>query len=201
MALVGSGPQLRTERLLLRRWRSSDLQPFAAINADPLVMEYLPAPLSGPETAALMARIERCFEARGYGLWAVEIPGEAALIGFVGLSPVDLELASAPVVELGWRLARAFWGRGLAAEAAAAAMRFGFQELELPALVAFTAAGNQRSRRLMQRLGMRRDPAEDFEHPLLPAGHPLRAHILHRVDADRWRISSPACAGATYAPS
>jgi len=192
-----TGPHLRTERLLLRRWQPSDLAPFAAINADPLVMGYLPAPLSAAESAGLMGRLERWFEARGYGLWAVEIPGEAALIGFVGLTPVDSGMAFAPAVELGWRLARAFWGRGLATEAALETMRFGFDELELPELVACTATGNLRSRRLMERLGMRRDPAEDFEHPQLPAGHPLRAHVLYRIDAARWRISSTACAGAT----
>ncbi len=197
---MNGGLELKTERLLLRRWRPADLSPFAAINADPRVMEYFPAPLSSVESAALLERIELCFEDRGYGLWAAEVPGEAALIGFVGLAPVELEIAFAPAVELGWRLAPQFWGRGLASEAARATMRCAFEELELPSLVSYTAASNLRSRRVMERLQMRRDPGEDFEHPLLPEGHPLRAHVLYRIDAARWRISSQACAGATRTP-
>ena len=175
--------------MLLRRWRSSDLAPFAALNADPLVMEHFPATLSRADSAALIARIERCFDQRGYGLWAVEIPTEAPFVGFVGLDPVDAGLACAPAVELGWRLARRFWGRGIATEAASAAMAFGFDVLGLSDLLAYTAVGNVRSRRVMERLGMRRDPAEDFSHPKLTSGHPLAPHVLYRAHA-RGDISS-----------
>ena len=176
---------LRTRRVLLRPWRSEDLAPCAAMNADPQVVEYFPAPLSTGESEAFVARMQASIEARGYGLWAVEAPSEAAFIGCVGLLAVGEEMPFAPAVEIGWRLARPYWGRGLAHEAALAAMAFAFQGLGLRGLVAFTAQGNTRSRRLMERLGMRRDPAEDFPHPALPARHPLRAHVLYRLDAPR----------------
>lgn len=183
---VSCGPDLRTERLLLRRWRADDLAPFTAMNADREVMEHLPAPLSAAESAALAERIERGFEANGYGLWAVEVPGEADFVGFVGLAPVDRALPFAPSVEVGWRLARAFWGRGIATEAARAAVEYGLRERGLRELVSFTAVGNARSRRVMERLGMHRDPGEDFDHPLLPARSPLRRHVLYRLrDSER----------------
>jgi RimJ/RimL family protein N-acetyltransferase len=182
-------PQLRTERLLLRRWRTADLEPFAAMNADAAVMEHFPAPLSGEQSAALVDRIERCFEERGYGLWAVELRADrargadGAFAGFVGLDPVGVELPFAPAVELGWRLAQPFWGRGIATEAASAAMAFAFDDLALAGLVSYTALDNVRSRRVMERLGMRRDPAEDFLHPGIAPGHPLAPHVLYRLDA------------------
>lgn len=179
------GPRLRTKRLLLRRWQPTDLPPFAALNADAAVMEYLPAPLSRAASAALIERIEACFDANGYGLWAVELPGQAPCVGFIGLAPVDFDVFFAPAVEVGWRLARSSWGRGLATEGALAALTFGFEQCGLPAVVSFTAQGNRRSRAVMERLGMRRDPAEDFDHPLLPAGDPLRRHVLYRLDRAR----------------
>ena len=160
-----------------------DLEPFAAINADPLVMEHFPAPLSRADSAALIERSERCFEERGYGLWAVELRAHATFAGFVGLAPVDIDVAFAPAVEVGWRLAHPFWGHGIATEAAAAAIAFGLHELDLPGLVAYTAERNLRSRRVMERLRMRRDPAEDFAHPKLAAGDPLAAHVLYRTHA------------------
>jgi RimJ/RimL family protein N-acetyltransferase len=170
------------------------------MNADPAVMEHFPAPLSGVESSALIDGIERCFEERGYGLWALEMPGVASFVGFTGLAPVDEEMVFAPAVELGWRLARPFWGRGLAGEAAAAAVRFAFEDLGLPSLVSFTVRGNTRSRRVMERLQMTRNPAEDFLHPGLRAADPLAAHVLYRLEATRWRISSKGCAGATPTP-
>jgi RimJ/RimL family protein N-acetyltransferase len=185
---VGAGPELRTERLLLRRWRAADVDAFAAINADRTVMEHFPAPLTATQSAELLQSIEACFEANGYGMWAVELAGEGSLAGCVGILPVeDMRLAFAPAVELAWRLAPAFWRRGLAREAAAASIRFAFQDLGLAELVAYTAAGNLRSRTLMERLGMRRDPAEDFVHPRLAPEHPLAPHVLYRIDAARWR--------------
>jgi RimJ/RimL family protein N-acetyltransferase len=190
--------ELRTPRVLLRRWRDADLAPFAALNADPEVMKYFPAKLSEQESANLIARAERDFERCGFGPWALELPGEEPLIGFLGLMPVPDALPFAPAVELGWRLARPFWGRGLASEAGRAATRHAFEELGLPELVAYTAAHNERSRRLMRRLGMTRDPAEDFAHPALPAGHRVSHHVLYRLPAARWRSNMlGACAGAT----
>jgi RimJ/RimL family protein N-acetyltransferase len=151
------------------------------MNADPEVMEHFPAPLSTWETAAFIGHMELSFEERGYGLWAVEVPGGAALIGCVGLLDVESDVPFAPAVEVGWRLARAHWGKGLAGEAASAAIAFAFDELRLSELVAYTAERNGRSRRLMERLGMSRDPAEDFAHPRLPAGHPLASHVVYRL--------------------
>jgi RimJ/RimL family protein N-acetyltransferase len=185
-----AGPQLRTERVLLRRWRTADVDAFARINADARVMEFLPRPLARYESAALIARFETGFVRDGYGLWALELPGRASLAGFVGLAPVDPALPFAPAVEVGWRLAPAYWGRGFATEAAREVVRFAFQALGMTSLVSFTVAANNRSRRVMERLGMTRRAAEDFEHPQLPAGHPLARHVLYRLDAPAGEISS-----------
>ncbi len=185
-------PQLRTERLLLRRWRAADLPAAAAMNADPAVMRYFPAPLSSGESAAMVQRQEASFSAHGYGLWAVELAAGGGLIGAVGLLDVDIDAGFAPAVEVGWRLARPFWGRGLAAEAARAALAFGFEQLLLASVVAYTAACNLPSRRLMERLGMSRDPAEDFLHPWLAAGDPLAPHVLYRLDAPLTQSASGA---------
>ena len=184
-------PQLQTERLLLRRWRFSDIEPFAAINADPDVMEHFPALLSTTESTALIERSEDRLEEDRYGLWALELTGQAPLIGCVGLEPVEIDVEFAPAVEVVWRLAREHWGNGLATEAAVAAMSYGFDELELGEIVAYTAASNMRSRRVMARLGMLRDDSEDFLHPSLPEDHPLAAHVLYRMDAERWRTDAP----------
>jgi len=187
-----SGPQLQTERLTLRRWRRADLPALAAINADPAVMRYFPATLTRAQSATMLQRHEASFAAHGYGLWAVELSASAELIGAVGLVDVDIDAEFAPAVEVGWRLAHSFWGRGLAAEAATASLQFGFQTLELASILAYTAAINQPSRRLMQRLGMTRDPAEDFLHPWIDAGDPLAPHVLYRIDAPLTRSASAA---------
>jgi len=177
-----AGPVLRTERLLLRRWRPQDREPFAELNADPLVMEHFPATLSPAESDALIARIESSFISDGYGAWAVELPGSVPLAGFVGLwRQTDERLPFAPAVEIGWRLARETWGRGIATEAAAAALEFGFEQAGLDEIVSFTTVANDRSRAVMERLGMRRDPAEDFLHPALEAEDPLAPHVLYRI--------------------
>jgi RimJ/RimL family protein N-acetyltransferase len=180
-------PPLQTERLLLRRWREGDLAPFAAMCADPAVMEYFPATHTAEESAALMLRIEQWFERDGYGAWAVEVPGEAAFIGFIGLWRIDPAMPFAPGIEIGWRLSRPWWGRGLAHEGACAAVRFAFEGLELPKLLAYTAERNARSRRLMERLGMYRDPAEDFDHPGIAVADPLARHVVYRLAAAAWR--------------
>jgi RimJ/RimL family protein N-acetyltransferase len=172
---------LRTRRLLLRRWCPEDLEPCAAMNADPQVMEHFPAPLSRAETAAFIKSMEYCFDENGYGLWAVAMQGEGSFVGCVGLLPVESELPFAPAVEVGWRIGRPYWGKGLAGEAASAAIDFAFTELRVAEVVAYTAEHNRRSRRLMERLGMRRDPSGDFDHPRLPAGHALAPHVLYRL--------------------
>jgi len=175
--------ELRTERLLLRRWRDADLEPFAALNADPATMRFFPATLTREESDAHAERIGRQIEEEGWGLWAVEVPRDAAFAGFVGLARPGFEAHFTPAVEVGWRLARAHWGKGYATEAGRAALAFGFAELGLEEIVSFTSRANEPSWRVMERLGMSRDPADDFEHPRLPEGHPLRPHVLYRSRA------------------
>jgi RimJ/RimL family protein N-acetyltransferase len=172
---------LRTERLILRDWREEDLEPFAALNADPAVMEFFPAVLSRAESDAAAARIRAELAERGFGLWAVEARGVAPFLGFTGLSVPRFGAHFTPCVEIGWRIAREHWGHGYAPEAARAALAFGLERLALPEIVSFTAAGNARSRRVMEKLGMTRDAADDFDHPNLPPGHRLRRHVLYRV--------------------
>jgi len=172
--------ELRTDRLYLRRWRPGDRAPFAALNADPQVMEYLPAPLPREGSDALAARIEAHFEQHGFGLWAVEIPGVAPFAGFIGLSVPRFEAHFTPCVEIGWRLASEHWGSGFATEGARAALAFGFERLALAEIVSFTVPDNRPSRRVMEKLGMSHDPRDDFDHPLLPEGHRLRRHVLYR---------------------
>jgi len=183
----GGGPILTTARLRLRQWREEDLAPFAALNADPQVMEFFPKALTRAESDAVAGRIREHFARHGFGFWAVEVPGVADLVGFVGLAVPSFEAHFTPCVEMGWRLAREHWGHGYATEAAMAALAFGFETLALKEIVAFTVPANIASRRVMGRLGMRRSPADDFEHPALPEGHPLRAHVLYRLRRADWR--------------
>jgi ribosomal-protein-alanine N-acetyltransferase len=175
------GPVLETPRLLLRRWRAEDLEPLAELNADAEVMEHFPATLSRTEAALLLARLEAGFERDGYGFWAVEIRGECPLAGFVGLSPVPEDIPLAPGVEVGWRLGREHWGKGIAREAAEAALSYGFGTLDLQEIVAYTATGNERSRRLMERLGMSYDAAAGFDHPRVRSESPLAPHVVYRL--------------------
>jgi RimJ/RimL family protein N-acetyltransferase len=179
--MIDAGPELRTERLLLRRWRDGDRGPFAALNADPVVVEHLRSTLTRAESDAFVDRIEAGFREHGFGLWAVEVAGGGAFAGFVGLSVPSFEAHFTPAVEVGWRLARQHWGHGYAVEAARAAAAFGFEVVGLEEIVSFTVPANARSRRVMERLGMTHDPADDFDHPKLPEGHPLRRHVLYRL--------------------
>lgn len=176
---------LRTERLLLRRWRPEDRVPFAAMNADSEVMEHFPAALTRAESDAFVDRIEAGFAAHGFGLWALEVapPGELAgeFIGFTGLSVPSFEARFTPAVEVGWRLARPAWGHGYASEAARRALSAAFGEYGLPEAVSFTSVTNERSQAVMRRIGMTHDPADDFDHPRLPSGHRLRRHVLYRA--------------------
>ena len=160
---------------------AADREPFAAMNADPEVMEHFPAPLTRDESDALVDRIEAGFDEQGWGLWALEERESGAFLGFTGLNRPGFDAHFTPAVEIGWRLARPAWGRGYASEAARAAAAFAFETLALDELVSFTAVANVRSQRVMQRIGMTRDPADDFDHPALPAGHPLRRHVLYRL--------------------
>lgn len=172
---------IQTDRLILREWQDDDLAPFAALNADDRVVEFLPGPLSREQSDAAAASIRDHFARQGFGRWAVEVPGVAPFIGFVGLSVPSFETHFTPCVEIGWRLAQEHWGRGYATEAARAALRFGFDELGLGEIVSFTVPDNLRSRAVMERIGMKHSPIDDFDHPILPAGHRLRRHVLYRM--------------------
>ena len=167
--------ELRTARLLLRRWRDEDRAPFAALNADPVVMEHFPAVLTREQSDALVGRIEAHFDEHGYGLWALEVDG--AFAGFTGLAWQTYEASFTPALEVGWRLARSAWGHGYATEAATAALTRGLQEVD--SVVSTTARTNVRSQRVMQRIGMRREL--EFDHPRVPEGHPVRPHVLYRA--------------------
>lgn len=178
--------ELRTDRLLLRPWRSGDRQPFAALNADPAVMRRFPAPLPRAESDALADRASVRLENDGWGLWAVEIVATGQFIGFTGLALPGFQAHFTPATEVGWRLARSAWGHGYATEAARAALTVGFQELGLSEVVSFTTCGNVRSQAVMRRIGMTYDPADDFDHPKVAATSPLRRHVLYRLSRDDW---------------
>jgi RimJ/RimL family protein N-acetyltransferase len=173
--------ELRTSRLVLRQWRDSDLAPFAELNADPEVMLHYPSTLTRAQSDAWVVGARALIASRGWGLWAVEVVDGAPFIGFVGLSQPRFEAHFTPAVEIGWRLAREHWGRGYATEGARAAIAFAFEELGLEEIVSFTTVANDRSRRVMERVGMTHDPADDFDHPLLAPGDPLRPHVLYRL--------------------
>lgn len=179
-------PELRTERLLLRGWRAADREPFAALNADPRVMEHFPAALSRERSDAWVDRAEARWAEHGCGLWAVERQDTGAFTGFIGLAPATFAAAFTPAVEVGWRLAAEHWGHGFATEGAEAALGFGFGRLGLDEIVSFTARRNVRSFRVMERLGLVHEPALDFDHPAVPVGHPVRPHVFYRITRPQW---------------
>jgi RimJ/RimL family protein N-acetyltransferase len=186
-----------TARLRLRRWLDCDRMPFAALNADPRVMEHFPSVLTREESDACIGRAEAHFERHGFGLWAVEIPGVTPLAGFIGLSIPTFETRFTPCVEIGWRLAIDCWGRGYATEGALKVLEVGFDVLHLDEIVSFTVPANQASRRVMEKIGMVRDPAGDFDHPAIGAGHPLRGHVLYRLRRGQPTASLTTCDFAT----
>lgn len=174
-------PELHTPRLILREWRQDDREPFAQMNADPLVRRYFPTLLSRAESDAVIEWHQASFEQHGFGFWAVELRESGAFVGFLGLTVPSFDAPFTPCVEVGWRLAAEFWNRGYATEGARAALAYGFGPLTLEEIVSFTAVVNAPSRRVMEKLGMTRDPADDFDHPKIPEGHPLRPHVLYRI--------------------
>ncbi len=184
--MTAAHPILRSERLVLRAWRESDRAPFADLNADARVTRFLGPPLERAASDALVDRIEAHFAAHGFGLWAVEALGVADFIGFVGLSIPRFAAHFTPCVEIGWRLAAAYWGRGYATEAARTALRFGFERAELREIVSFTTRENRGSRAVMERLGMSHAARDDFAHPALAASDPLRPHVLYRLARELW---------------
>ncbi len=177
--------EFETPRLRLRQWRASDREPFAALNAEPEVMEHFPAVLGRRASDAMADRLEGLIALRGWGLWAVEEKGGAPFVGFVGLHVPTADLPCAPCIEIAWRLARAHWGKGYATEAACGALRVGFDRLGFDTIVSFTAVGNRRSRAVMERIGMR-DTGVVFDHPTIPVGHRLRPHCLYRITRTEW---------------
>jgi RimJ/RimL family protein N-acetyltransferase len=175
-----------TERQILRQWRDSDREAFARMNADPRVMVFMPSVLSTEESDALADRIEAHFRQHGFGLYAVELRQGGSFIGFIGLSVPTFVAPLTPCVEIGWRLAAEYWRQGLASEGAKAVVRHAFEALGLGELVSFSVPANTRSRRVMEKLGMAHDPSDDFDHPRLPEGHPLRRHVLYRLRRSGW---------------
>jgi RimJ/RimL family protein N-acetyltransferase len=190
-------PTIATERLLLRSWTEEDREPFAAMNADPEVMRFMTRVLDRSTSDALVDRIVAGWAANGFGLWAVERRSDARFIGFVGLSRPTFDAPFMPAVEVGWRLARDAWGVGYATEGGAASLRYGFEVLGLDEIVSFTSALNAPSRRVMERLGMTRDPADDFDHPSIEQGAANRAHVLYRLGREAWaRRNEPMRGGS-----
>ncbi|HVB52749.1 MAG TPA: GNAT family N-acetyltransferase [Candidatus Acidoferrales bacterium] len=187
--------ELRTTRLLLRAWRREDREPFAALNADPAVMEHFPAPLSRSQSDLLVDRIKEQFSKEGWGLWAVEVTATGGFAGFVGLNRAAFAARFTPAVEVGWRLAHQYWHHGYATEAARAGLTYGFEALDLAEIVSFTSASNLRSQRVMERLGMQRNPEDDFTHPGIPAGNPLSRQVLYRLARSAWKASSAPSPG------
>ena len=194
---IEPGPALRTERLLLRRLCPEDRAPFADLNADPAVMEFFPDSLTAAESDAFADRVDARFEANGFGLFAIEVLGGDPFVGFVGLNGFSEDepspLPFAPGVEIGWRLAHHVWGRGYAPEAARACLAFGLEDIGLEEKVSFTSVVNERSRQVMRKIGMHRDPEDDFDHPRVPEGSPLRSHVLYRIGRD---LATPRPHGA-----
>ena len=198
----GNGPTLETERLNLRPWRDEDLPAFTALNADPEVMEYNGGPRTPERSAEAAREVRQHFADHGFGLWAVELPGAAPFIGFIGLAASDLEVPFTPCIEIGWRLARIHWGRGYATEGARAALDFGFRQLGLDQILSYTGARNLRSQRVMEKLGMTCDHAEDFDFPRVPEGHPHRRSVLYRITRESWaaRTLSQSCRSVQKGP-
>lgn len=179
---------IRTPRLVLRPWCESDFAPFAALNADPRVMEWFPALQTREESDKMAARCLHC--EKEWGLWAVSEIGGADFIGFIGLNEVTFIEHFTPAVEIGWRLAHAYWGKGYATEGARASLQYGFEVLQLPEIVSFTAVQNQRSRAVMERIGMHYDLEGDFNHPRVPAGNKVRRHVLYRLTKEEWKSTT-----------
>lgn len=177
---------MKTERLILRPWKLEDLEPLARMNRDPQTMEYLLAPLTFEESAARLDVYKRHVEEHGWGLWAVSVPGVSDFIGWIGLWPIGFDAHFTPAIEVGWRLLPQFWGKGYATEGSRAALKYGFETLKLNEIVSITVPANVRSWRVMQKIGMHTDPKDNFDHPKVPVGHPLKKHVLYRLTRNEW---------------
>jgi RimJ/RimL family protein N-acetyltransferase len=179
-------PRLTTERLLLREWRDSDRAPYAALNGDPEVMRHYPSPLTAEQSDEMVDRMISTWRDRGFGLWAVERTDTGDFIGYIGLFSPSWEAEFTPCVEIGWRLAKAHWGNGFAPEGATCVLDWAFANLDLPGdrVLSFTTVGNTNSQRVMQKIGLTRDPDLDFDHPLLPDWNDRR-HVVYRIDREQ----------------
>ena len=171
---------ITTPRLILREWRDSDVDGFAAMSRDTRVMEFFPSLLDRGQVVSQIARYRAHFAEHGFGFLAIEVPGVADFVGLCGMAHARFEAHFTPCVEIGWRVAHEHWGHGYATEAARGALDYGFRVLKLEEIVAFAVVENTKSRRVMEKIGMTHDPADDFDHPGLPDGHPLRRHVLYR---------------------
>lgn len=178
---------IKSSRLILRQWQDSDLAPFAALNADPRVREFFPGLMSRQESDQSVKIMSDHIEKCGWGFWAASLIETDEFIGFIGLEEVYFQAHFTPAVEIGWRLAFEHWGKGYATEGAKAALKYGFDTLNLNEIVAFTTVKNMRSRYVMEKIGMHHDLNDDFDHPKLPEGHPLRRHVLYRINHSKWR--------------
>lgn len=177
---------INTPRLILRQWQDTDLEAFCEMNADQEVMQYFPEPLSHQQSLAMAEKIRQLIDKNGWGFWAVERKNDRAFLGFVGLNQVKAALPCVPCVEVGWRLAKAYWGDGYATEAAQASINFGFNVLQLTRIVAFTATVNTPSIAVMQRLGMHNTQC-NFGHPDVPVTHPLHEHVLYDISVQQYQ--------------
>jgi len=182
-------PIIETERLFLRNWKDSDIPAFAAMNADPVVMEYFPKALDHSGTLEFVGRIRARFEKSGYGLYAAELKADSSFIGFIGFSVPSFESFFTPCVEIGWRLRREVWGRGLAPEGAGACLKYGFEELGFDSVCSFTSAANLKSIRVMEKIGLVKEG--EFDHPAIAPGSPLRRHVLYRITRELFGKSVP----------
>lgn len=180
---------IQTKRLLMRPWTQEDLIPFAKMNANPRVREYFPAVLSKEESDQEAKFIIKFSNEHGWGFWAIELPNIAPFIGFIGLENVDFSAHFTPAVEIGWRLDHEYWGQGYATEGARACLAFGFEQLHLKEIVSFTALGNLRSQRVMQKIGMHHSSNDDFDHPKVADDSKLKRHILYRISKAEWERS------------
>ncbi|MEP7089429.1 MAG: GNAT family N-acetyltransferase [Nocardioidaceae bacterium] len=178
---MGDLSEIRTARLLMRRWRGTDLEPFAALNADPEVMRFFPGLLDRVDSDRLVERFERHFDEHGYGVWALEVADTGDFIGFTGLNPLPDGVPGAGEPEVGWRLAAHAWHRGYASEAARAALHAGLTGVAMPRVWSVTAVLNEPSQAVMRRIGLVRDSW--FEHPRVPEGHEVRPHVAYRTPA------------------
>lgn len=179
-------PNIKTTRLLLRQWEESDLSLFAKINCDPEVMQFFPSLLTEKESNALAKKIIKELQEKTYGLWAVEIPNVTSFIGFLGLHYADFKAHFTPCVEIGWRLDRAYWGKGYATEGGKAVLNYAFKTLNLTKVVSFTSEKNHKSIAVMKRLGMHYYSKNNFEHPQIPKKHWLRPHVFYSISQTEW---------------